>query len=181
VSYPSTSFPNDVSGVLSTALYQGRVYALADFAPDIFSSPTPVHQKSQWSPGASAIEPINLQRPPNENWSITAYAVTITLALVQWQDLRSGVLDPPYPTFGKLGQIITGLVTRNTVNTVGPYGGGSQQPYQPIPTDATLTETVFDPAADALPPANLIIENDIRHYSLPHRTLLTTYCPSRWT
>jgi hypothetical protein len=168
VTFPSATFPSDIEGTLPVVYEQNRPYVMADFATG-FNLPASPHQASQWSPGCTLITPIPFQRPPNQAWQVTALAVTIGLALVQWQDIADPgpSLDPPFPSFGKLGKIIAGLVTRSSQNTVSGTTN-SVQPYQQPPSDATLLDTLFDPAENALPPSNFLIAN-----SLPaHGTLL---------
>jgi len=145
-------------GQISASEWQqpGGPFVMADFASTVGGVSD--HRVSQRSPGASLVAPIQFQQPPNEVWEVTSWAITITLAAAQWQDLET-VIGPtyynPYPSFGKLGSITAGLwaaASQDTINAI----SNQVQPNLPLPPDATLLSTIFDPAADPLPPVNFV-------------------------
>lgn len=74
------------------------------------------------------------------NWELLSVAIQ---AYLLWQ--------PNAPTYGKIGKVLTAVDPNGQLNPTIPGGG----PLLPRPQDATLTQTLWDPSIDDLPPLNL--------------------------
>lgn len=164
MAFPSAPFPQDVSGTAPYGVGGGvnaNSFVCADFAAGGNRAVGNYgnHHASLWTPGATLAIPIQFQQPPNENWSIIAWSITIGLALMQWADIDGSGPNylSPAPSFGKLGKIWTGLLVRSSLGSTRTNMGGfitnAIQPFTPLPSDTTLLQTIFDPDTDDLPPA----------------------------
>ena len=94
---------------------------------------------SQQLSGLAAIVPTTTPRATLLSWSVSAYLGYTTTA--------AGDVS-----FGRFGKIVAGL----SPTAVGQVRGANNQPWSvalpAAPQDATLTETLWDPAANPMPP-----------------------------
>ena len=129
----SGAFPKDANGFIA------QDWARAPGALD-----TPVRTfgaaaAQQLSPLA-AVVPTTTPKATLLSWSVSAYLGFTTTPNAD-------------AVFGKLGKIVAGL----SPTAVGLVRGANNQPWSvalpAAPADATLTETLWDPASDQLPPS----------------------------
>lgn len=87
------------------------------------------------------------------NWTLLSLAITGYLGLINDQPTQG---DAAAPLYGKFGKILFGLSLSSYLPPGGYTFGSSGQPWsvtlQSLPTDASLIDTLWDPAQDELPP-----------------------------
>ena len=94
---------------------------------------------SGWTAGASAQDQVDLLGPLPYTATILGYAINAQLGL------HTNGTDPAW---GKFEKIIAAIKFGAT--QADPFFGSA-----PLPTDSSLISTVWDPAADSLPPSDL--------------------------
>jgi len=93
---------------------------------------------SGWTVGSSIQAQVNLLGPLSTSAEIIAYSINAQMALVQMGNSGD-------PMFGKFGKLLAAV----------QFGVAQQDGFfssTALPTDASLTSTVWDPAVDPLPP-----------------------------
>lgn len=98
-----------------------------------------------WSLGATLLDPIQLDIPAQKSFSILGFSVMGQLSL-----LRSG-----NPSYGKLGKLLTAVVTDSSAHDTGNSALSNSNvavPVLPLPRDASVITSLWDPAVDPLPP-----------------------------
>lgn len=104
--------------------------------PNFSNVSAPAYQ-TVWSPGSTLVDQANLQGV-GQHWKLLSIAVQASL-----------LHKKNSPCWGKLGRIFSAVdPTGITPST----GGGSTPNVLPLPSDATLITTLWDPTINDLPP-----------------------------
>lgn len=101
-----------------------------------------------WTPGNMVVEALALTPPFTQRWQLLAVAVQANLQLIE---SFTGEIN-----YGKLGQILAGLVPNGVSQTQPPVAIGQLNGLQ-IPSNQVGVGTLWDPAADPLPPVTKVL------------------------
>lgn len=98
---------------------------------------------SSWTAGAGIVDTVQVRTPTTSPWDLLAFTVQAALVLAD-----TNFTFIPY--FGKLGRVIAGVT--NGLPTNSGTTGFYQLSLPPLPQDASLQASLWDPAVDPLPP-----------------------------
>lgn len=109
------------------------------------TSVTVLDYQSLLTPGATLIDYVGITPTLVQRFKLLSVGVTAYLGYYA----QPAFPNPPY---GKLGKVIMGLALLGGVQTGGVGGLPWVTGMLPLPSDPSLTATVWDPASDAMPP-----------------------------
>lgn len=130
------------SGAWPRSFLSGDVRILQDTP----SPPAGIGQTVR-SPGATTIIPAVMGGPDiSQNWTI------ISVSIQAYAVLCGGFTTAPLNCCGKFGKAVAALIPQGTSSTAISNSEPWTYPMLPLPSDSTLTEDLWNPANDDLPP-----------------------------